>query len=73
MGLKNLQVLAPKAGTHLQLNTYVPSSHAEMVKNAIFEAGAGAIGLYNECSFSSQGEGTFKALEGANPFIGEKT
>ena len=72
MGLKNLQVLAPKAGTHLQLNTYVPSSHAEMVKNAIFEAGAGAIGLYNECSFSSQGEGTFKALEGANPFIGEK-
>lgn len=72
MRLKNLQVLAPKAGTHLQLNTYVPSSHAEMVKNAIFQAGAGAIGLYNECSFSSQGEGTFKALEGANPFIGEK-
>lgn len=72
MGLKNLQVLAPKAGTHLQLNTYVPSAHAEGVKNAIFEAGAGAIGLYNECSFSSLGEGTFKALEGANPFIGEK-
>jgi dinuclear metal center YbgI/SA1388 family protein len=72
MGLKNLQVLSPKAGTHLQLNTYVPSAHAELVKNAIFEAGAGAIGLYNECSFSSLGEGTFKALEGANPFIGEK-
>ena len=72
LGLKNLQVLAPKAGTHLQLNTYVPSAHAEGVKNAIFEAGAGAIGLYNECSFSSPGEGTFKALEGANPFIGEK-
>lgn len=72
MGLNNLQVLAPKAGTHFQLNTYVPSAHAEGVKNAIFEAGAGAIGLYNECSFSSLGEGTFKALEGANPFIGEK-
>jgi len=72
LGLKNLQVLSPKAGTHHQLNTYVPSAHAEMVKNAIFEAGAGAIGLYNECSFSSLGEGTFKALEGANPFIGEK-
>jgi dinuclear metal center YbgI/SA1388 family protein len=72
MGLKNLQVLSPKAGTHLQLNTYVPSAHAELVKNAIFEAGADAIGLYNECSFSSLGEGTFKALEGANPFIGEK-
>ena len=72
LGLINLQVLAPKAGTHLQLNTYVPSAHAEAVKNAIFEAGAGAIGLYNECSFSSMGEGSFKALEGARPFIGEK-
>lgn len=70
--LKNLQVLAPKGGTHRQLTTYVPSSHAEEVKNAIFEAGAGAIGLYSECSFSSTGEGSFKALEGANPFIGEK-
>lgn len=70
--LKNLQVLSPKAGTHQQLTTYVPTSHAEDVKNAIFEAGAGAIGLYSECSFSSTGEGSFKALEGANPFIGEK-
>jgi hypothetical protein len=72
LGLKNLQVLSPKAGTHRQLTTYVPSSHAEKVKDAVFEAGAGAIGLYAECSFSSLGEGTFKALEGANPFIGKK-
>ena len=72
MGLENLQVLSPKAGTHLQLNTYVPAAHAEGVKNAIFEAGAGAIGLYAECSFSSPGEGSFKALDGANPFIGNK-
>jgi len=72
LGLKNLQVLSPKAGTHRQLTTYVPSSQAEKVKDAVFEAGAGAIGLYAECSFSSMGEGTFKALEGANPFIGKK-
>lgn len=72
MGLINLQVLSPKGGTHRKLTTYVPSSHAEEVKNAIFEAGAGAIGLYAECSFSSTGEGSFKALEGANPFIGAK-
>ena len=72
IGLKNLQVLSPKAGTHRQLTTYVPYSHAEKVKNAVFEAGAGAIGLYAECSFSSLGEGSFKALEGANPFIGSK-
>jgi len=72
LGLKNLQVLAPKTGTHRQLTTYVPASHAEEVKNAIFEAGAGAIGFYAECSFSSTGEGSFKPLEGANPFIGNK-
>jgi dinuclear metal center YbgI/SA1388 family protein len=72
MGLNNLQVLSPKAGTHKQLTTYVPASHAEEVKNAIFEAGAGTVGSYAECSFSSTGEGSFKALEGANPFIGEK-
>lgn len=72
MGLKNLQVLSPKGGTHRQLTTYVPLSHAEKVKNAVFDAGAGAIGLYSECSFSSTGEGSFKALEGANPFIGDK-
>jgi len=70
MGLKNLQVLSPKGGTHRQLTTYVPSAQAEEVKNAIFEAGAGAIGLYDECSFSSMGEGSFRALKGANPFIG---
>lgn len=72
LGLKNLQVLSPKGGTHRQLTTYVPSAHAEEVKNAVFEAGAGAIGYYAECSFSSTGEGSFKALEGANPFIGDK-
>jgi dinuclear metal center YbgI/SA1388 family protein len=72
MGLKNLQVLSPKAGTHRQLTTFVPASHAEEVKNAIFEAGAGTVGVYAECCFSSAGEGSFKALEGANPFIGEK-
>jgi hypothetical protein len=72
MGLNNLQVLSPKGGTHRQLSTYVPLSHSEDVKNAVFEAGAGAIGLYSECSFSSTGEGSFKALEGANPFIGKK-
>jgi len=70
MGLKDVQVLSPLPGTHRQLNTYVPKDHAETVKNAIFEVGAGAIGLYDECSFSSAGEGSFRALKGANPFIG---
>lgn len=72
MGLENIQALSPLPGTHRQLNTYVPTAYAERVKNAIFEAGGGAIGLYNECSFSSLGEGSFNPLEGANPFVGTK-
>lgn len=70
LGLLNVQVLTPFSGTHQQLVTYVPTRHAEILKNAIFEAGAGAIGLYDQCCFSSTGVGSFRALKGANPFIG---
>lgn len=48
----------------------VPESHAEAVRNAIGDAGAGAIGAYSHCSFSVKGIGRFKPHEGANPFIG---
>jgi hypothetical protein len=44
---------------------------AEDVRNAVFAAGAGHIGKYSECSFNSEGTGTFKAEEGADPYIGE--
>jgi len=70
LGLEKIQVLSPLPGTHGQLNTYVPKDHAENVKNALFKVGAGAIGLYDECSFSCAGEGSFRALKGANPFTG---
>lgn len=71
LGLINRTVLAPKANLLMKLFTFVPIHHAEKVKNALFEAGAGNIGNYSECSFSVEGNGTFTAGEKTNPFVGE--
>ena len=71
IGLTNRKILLPKKNVLKKLITYVPHQQAEQVKNAIFEAGGGNIGNYNECSFNSTGEGTFKPTGSANPFIGE--
>jgi dinuclear metal center YbgI/SA1388 family protein len=70
LGLINRQMLQPKKSLVKKLVTFVPTVQAEIVRSAIFEAGGGQIGNYSECSFNSQGEGTFKAGEGANPFVG---
>ena len=69
--LVNCSVLQPKSNTLKKLFTFVPADKAEQVKNALFEAGSGHIGQYSECSFSVAGAGTFKAGEGANPYVGE--
>ncbi|MEO6135312.1 MAG: Nif3-like dinuclear metal center hexameric protein, partial [Ginsengibacter sp.] len=71
LNLKNCQVLQPKEGTLKKLVTFVPVKNAEEVRNALFRAGAGAIGNYDEVSFNVQGEGMFKANEGSKPFVGE--
>jgi dinuclear metal center YbgI/SA1388 family protein len=70
LGLTNRQMLQPKKSLVKKLVTFVPTVQAEIVRSAIFEAGGGQIGNYSECSFNSQGEGTFKAGEGTNPFVG---
>ena len=70
LGLVNRQVLQPKNNTLKKLYTFVPVDFAEKVRNAIFYAGGGKISNYSECSFNSQGLGTFKAGQGANPFTG---
>lgn len=67
-----LRILLPKKGTLSKLYTYVPEAYAGQVKTALFEAGAGSIGLYSECSFASPGSGTFKPLPGSRPFIGRE-
>lgn len=69
-GLMNRQPLEPLKASLLQLVVYVPLEHAEIVRNALFEAGAGSLGNYNEASFGVQGSGTFKALEGSSPYLG---
>jgi len=71
LGLQNAQVLAPLKGRFRKLITFCPTQQADKVRNAIFEAGAGHIGKYDQCSFNAKGEGTFRAGENANPFVGE--
>jgi len=70
LGLKNLRILAPKAGLLKKLVTFVPLEHAERVRSDLFNAGAGYIGNYSDVSFNAEGTGTFKANENAHPFVG---
>ena len=72
LGLINCKVLYPKEGTLKKLVTFCPTENAEEVRNALFEAGAGAVGNYNECSFNLEGQGSFKPGEETNPHVGEK-
>jgi dinuclear metal center YbgI/SA1388 family protein len=71
LGLVKRSILVPKASTLKKLFTFVPLAQAEQVRAAIFAAGAGHIGQYNECSFGVEGIGTFKGGEGTNPFVGQ--
>jgi hypothetical protein len=54
-----------------RLITFAPTDKAAEVRKGVFAAGAGHIGKYSECSFNSEGVGTFKAEEGTNPYVGE--
>ncbi len=55
-----------------QLCFYVPESHLEKVKTALFEEGAGKFGHYDSCSWETEGTGQFRPLHGSTPFIGNK-
>jgi dinuclear metal center YbgI/SA1388 family protein len=70
--LTNRAVLTQKDGTLCKLYTYVPMAFLNKVRDSLFLAGAGNIGAYSECSYSVEGEGTFKAGEGTQPFVGEQ-
>lgn len=50
---------------------YVPETHAEIVKEALFAAGAGKLGNYAKCSFEYKGIGQFEPQVGSDPFIGK--
>ncbi len=55
-----------------QLSFYIPESHLEIVKSALFEKGAGKIGNYDSCCWQTKGEGQYRPLENSNPFSGGK-
>lgn len=70
--LRNIRILAPKKQLLSRLKFFVPVESSQKVLDALFEAGAGAIGQYKNCSFRTQGTGTFRPGDGANPVIGTK-
>ena len=72
LNLSNIKVLLPLKNRLLKLVTFIPEKHFDNVRNAIFDAGAGAIGSYDHCGFAGQGTGSFKGSETSNPFVGEK-
>lgn len=71
LGLINKSILQPNSGVLNKLAVFVPKSHVYEVENALFSAGAGTIGNYEECSFRSEGLGSFKPKAGAKPHSGK--
>lgn len=61
-----------KGGPMYLLCIYVPASHLESVKKALFEQGAGRLGNYDCCSWQTRGTGQFRALAGSSPFVGQE-
>lgn len=72
LGLVNAKVLVPKNGQLCKLVTFCPDNRAAEVRDALFAAGCGHIGSYENCSFNQSGKGTFKGGEDTNPYVGKK-
>ena len=70
LNLNSREILKP-LNNLLKLAVYVPNNHLSSVRDAVFEAGGGHIGLYSNCSFSSEGMGTFLPNDGSAPFSGK--
>lgn len=72
LDLKNKKILLPQQGTIKKLTTYVPNEDANILRKALFKAGAGKIGNYENCSFNVEGIGTYEGNEVSNPTKGKK-
>ena len=72
LGLINTKILIPKTNFIQKLVTFAPLENADKVRNAMFKAGAGKIGNYENCSFNSTGTGTYRGNDNSNPVIGKK-
>ncbi len=71
LGMVNPKILDPLKDHLKKLVVFVPDKHLEKVRLAMFDAGAGTIGGYDQCSFTLKGKGTFRGSEGSNPYVGE--
>ena len=71
LGLTELAILRKTPGLLKKLVTFCPTDYSGKVRQAIFEAGAGHIGNYDQCSFNGEGSGTFRAGDIAKPYVGK--
>ena len=72
LNLKKVKVLTPLKNRLMKLVTFIPESHLEKVRSALFEAGAGVIGNYDQCGFTVTGKGSFRPGNDTTPFAGEQ-
>ncbi|MFN0276385.1 MAG: Nif3-like dinuclear metal center hexameric protein [Chitinophagales bacterium] len=72
LGLQDCKILQPKKNIFKKLVTFIPHDHVEKVRTALFDAGGGAIGNYDHCSFNITGTGTFRGNDETQAFVGEK-
>ncbi len=73
LGIKHTDILVETGEEPLfKLVVFVPQTHEDQLRDALSNAGAGHIGDYSHCTFNSTGTGTFKPLDGTNPYIGQK-
>ncbi len=70
LGLKDVDVLDPQVGRMLKLGVFVPNDAVDTVSEALFAAGAGCMGNYEQCSYSSTGTGSWVPMPGASPKLG---
>lgn len=71
LDIQNPRILLPNENVLSKLVVFTPRDYVRNVEKALFSAGAGAIGNYTECDFTSEGIGAFKPMEGADPFEGK--
>jgi dinuclear metal center YbgI/SA1388 family protein len=71
LGLVNPAILRKSSGVLRKLVVFCPVDYADKLREALFGAGAGHIGEYDQCSFNAEGTGTFRASDKTNPFVGK--
>jgi len=70
--LQNIRILKPKKNQLLKISVFAPKNNADKIRDAMFDAGAGNIGNYSNCSFNTEGQGTFMANKDSKPYVGKE-